>query len=260
MIFYLSGTGNTKWVAESIAQATGDRLVNVAEVVDEEPVCNPVHGENIGFCFPIHGWRPPKLMRMFISKINFSPAGDNYAFAVCTAGDTVGDAITLLHKDLARRGIRLTGCFDVKMPNTYVGLPFMDVDKKDVETQKLYAAHNRLKEIIGRIEAKEAAEDMKYIGRWPKINSYLLGHVFAKKIVSDSKFRVDKSICARCGKCIRFCPVGNIAEGEGAFPKWKHNGQCMTCFSCYHHCNRHAIQFGGITKSKGQYFCNLTEV
>ena len=28
MIYYFSGTGNSKWIAEKIAEGTGDQLVN----------------------------------------------------------------------------------------------------------------------------------------------------------------------------------------------------------------------------------------
>ena len=32
MIYYFSGTGNSKWIAEKIAEGTGDQLINVVDV------------------------------------------------------------------------------------------------------------------------------------------------------------------------------------------------------------------------------------
>lgn len=254
MIFYLSGTGNTRWVAEGIARATGDRLTDVAAAMNGNGGWHLEPGESLGFCFPVHGWRPPKLMREFIRDISLDGVAAEYCFAVCTAGDTVGEAMKIFRNDLLTRGIRLGACFDVRMPNTYVGLPFMDVDKKLVEDAKLRAAGIRIKEIAGRISAREQVDDMLFIGRWPRTNSRLLGSLFARKLVTDSRFGVDEDSCIRCGRCATVCPAGDILGGKGQLPSWKHNGRCMTCFSCYHHCSRHAIRFGRTTKGKGQYF------
>ena len=38
MIYYFSGTGNSKWVAEKIAEKTGDTLVNVAGYINNNEV------------------------------------------------------------------------------------------------------------------------------------------------------------------------------------------------------------------------------
>jgi ferredoxin len=70
-------------------------------------------------------------------------------------------------------------------------------------------------------------------------------------MVSDGKFRVDEDVCTQCGKCQRVCPVANI---KGTPPEWLHNGRCTCCLACYHHCPVHAINYGNITRKRGQYF------
>ena len=50
------------------------------------------------------------------------------------------------------------------------------------------------------------------------------------------------------------CPVGDIKGGHGTYPEWLHHKDCLTCFTCYHHCPHHAIEFGRQTQKKGQYF------
>ena len=57
MIFYFSGTGNTRWAAEEISRATGERLLDMAAEINGECRYQPAAGECIGFCFPVHGWR-----------------------------------------------------------------------------------------------------------------------------------------------------------------------------------------------------------
>ena len=47
--------------------------------------------------------------------------------------------------------------------------------------------------------------------------------------------------------------VGNI-ELKEKLPSWKHDGSCTCCLSCYHHCPVHAINYGAITRRRGQYY------
>ena len=96
MILYLSGTGNTKYVAETLAAALRDRAVDVATLPADGFTLELEKGETLGFCFPVHGWRPPQLMRRFMNGIKVRTETSSeamYTFVVCTAGDTVGEAI-----------------------------------------------------------------------------------------------------------------------------------------------------------------------
>ena len=72
-------------------------------------------------------------------------------------------------------------------------------------------------------------------------------------------FRVDAEKCIKCGKCAAVCPVGDISFKKGCTPQWKHNGKCLSCFACYHHCPTRAIEYGGRTKGKGQYYYEKNE-
>ena len=64
MIFYFSGTGNTKFVAKEIAAGIGEDLLFIPDLIREgryEFALQP--GETVGFCFPTHGWQPPRIVR-----------------------------------------------------------------------------------------------------------------------------------------------------------------------------------------------------
>ena len=71
--------------------------------------------ERLGFVFPVHGWRVPKLVREFISKMkilrepsdasaeNKAKADDclknrPFTYCVCTAGDSIGLTIENLNE------------------------------------------------------------------------------------------------------------------------------------------------------------------
>ena len=254
MIFYLSCTGNTLWAARRLSDATGERLIDIAAADDDEQHYAPVEGERIGFCFPVHGWRPPLIVRRFIGRLVVDDAAKHYCYALCTAGDNIGETVDLLRGDLKERGIRLDSAFSLLMPESYVGLPFMDVDTSEKETSKIARASEQLAQIERYVATRQQGLETVVRGRWPRINSRVLGDFFVRKLITDKPFHVADDRCVRCGECARRCPVDNIAWQPGELPSWKHTGRCMTCFACYHHCPKHAVEFGSRTKGKGQYF------
>lgn len=263
MIFYFSGTGNTRWAAQKVAAATGDRLVNIAEemlAAETDQASDPqftytlAQDERIGFFFPVHGWRPPRLVLDFLDRLHLTNADSHYAYVVCTAGDNVGEAVSILEKRLQTMGIKIDSAISLIMPESYVGLPFMDVDTPAKEQCKKMEADNKLTRFIADImECRSGVRDIT-IGHWPRINSRLIGSVFVKKLVTDRPFHVVADRCLHCGKCASVCPVANIHFEKGGEPSWLHNGKCLSCFACYHHCPTHAIEYGGRTKKKGQYY------
>lgn len=263
MIFYFSGTGNTRWAAQKVAAATADRLVNIAEEMlaaetaqasDPQFTYTLAQDERIGFFFPVHGWRPPRLVLDFLDRLHLPNADSHYAYVVCTAGDNVGEAVSILEKRLQTMGIKIDSAISLIMPESYVGLPFMDVDTPAKEQCKKMEADNKLTRFIADImDCRSGVRDIT-IGHWPRINSRLIGSVFVKKLVTDRPFHVVADRCLHCGKCASVCPVANIHFEKGGEPSWLHNGKCLSCFACYHHCPTHAIEYGGRTKKKGQYY------
>ena len=255
MIFYFSATGNTRWAAQQLSDATGEQLINISEFNADKPLAQPQSGERIGFCFPVHGWRPPLIVRKFIENLRLRTEG-HYVYALCTAGDTIGETMDIFERDLQNKGIRLGAAFSLLMPESYVGLPFMDVDSPEKEQKKISNAATELEKHTSIILNKEPYRILLHIGKWPRINSRLIGDVFVKYLITDKHFHVDSMKCVKCGICADVCPVKDIEGGLGFEPKWKHNDTCLTCFACYHHCPHHAIEFGNQTKNKGQYFYN----
>lgn len=254
MIFYMSGTGNTRWAATTIAQATGEKLVNILDKGLENTSYRLDDGERLGFCFPVHGWRPPKAFRDFIGRLDLGQTTGHYCYALCTAGDNIGETIDILRGDLAKKGIRLDSAFSLVMPESYVGLPFMDVDTPENEARKKAKAAAGLARFIEIIKERRTGAEELTIGRWPRINSRLLGGFFTIRLITDKPFHVTTDLCTGCGLCAASCPTGNITPCDGNRPIWRHDGTCLACFACYHHCPHHAIEYGRMTRHKGQYY------
>lgn len=252
MIFYLSCTGNTKWAAQHIAKATNEELIFIPDIINTECRFTLHKGERIGFCFPVHGWRVPKIVRAFIQKLTIE--NPTYTYALCTAGDNIGETMDILQSDLSKRGLHVDSTFTLIMPESYVGLPFMNVDKPEKEKRKKDVAAQHLDEYIEIIIKNMKGEHHDILGTWPRLNSRILGGYFSNILITDKSFYVNSSKCVKCGICADVCPVKNIKGGLGLEPEWLHNNTCLTCFACYHHCPHHAIEYGKRTKNKGQYF------
>lgn len=264
MIFYFSGTGNTRWAARHTAAAIGDTPSDIVALLknsnDDEPLrFDLAEDEALGFFFPVHGWRPPRIVKEFIKRLHVEYADNHYCYVVCTAGDTVGEAEDIFEKDVAARGIHVDSAISLIMPESYVGLPFMDVDKVAKERQKKDVATKRLEKFVGDIKQRRRGIHDIHTGRWPRINSRLIGEAFVRWTITDRPFHVVTDRCIGCGKCTSVCPVEDIRLNNDRHPEWLHNGNCLTCFACYHHCPTHAIEFGGRTKKKGQYYFEKAE-
>lgn len=256
MIFYFSGTGNTRWAAREVARSTGEELVYIPDVISGDCSFALQPEERIGFVFPIHGWRPPVLVLKFISKLKLDYGG-HYCYALVTAGDSIGLAMDYLGRALFEKGMHVDSMFSLIMPESYVGLPFMDVDNKRRENEKKQKAASDLHRFIDVILKRQKGVSDLILGPLPGFFSGPVGSFFVKHIITDKPFRVDKDKCISCGKCEKICPVGDITlvDSNGKkVPSWNHNGECLTCFSCYHHCPRKAIEYGWRTKHKGQYY------
>ena len=285
MIFYFSGTGNTKWAASKLAAATREDLISIAPYMRADDSSHNLaepfilkENERLGFVFPVHGWRVPKLVREFISKMKIlrepsDASAENkvkaddwlknrpFAYCVCTAGDSIGLTIENLNEVISQNpslqalGItEVSSSYSLIMPESYIGLPFMDVDPKEREIQKKENAAQQLAVVCEEIfDCKEGINRLVK-GPIPWFFTKVVGGFFENVLITDKRFHVEKDRCVKCGICANVCPVGDIKGGHGEYPVWLHHKDCLTCFTCYHHCPHHAIEFGNQTQKKGQYY------
>jgi ferredoxin/flavodoxin len=253
MIFYFSGTGNTRWAAERLAAETQERLLFIPEEAKTKCEYTLADDERIGFCFPVHGWQPPHVVRQFVDRLTITNAAGHYAYALCTCGDSTGLAMQIFGKELAEKGIELQSCQSLIMPESYVCLPFMKTDPEEKEAMKIDVARHQLPHIINIIKECRRGIEQLDKGPMPGLFSYVIGEYFNKKMVHDKKFTVNADKCIQCGKCQKVCPVNNI---QGTPPVWLHNGRCTSCLACYHYCPVHAINNGKITRKRDQYYFN----
>ena len=254
MIFYFSGTGNTRWAAERLAQETGEKLLFIPDEM-KKGKCEYAlqEGERLGFCFPVHGWQPPHIVREFICNSKFEIINYNFTYALVTCGDSIGRTMEMLDKDLRKKGLHLDSAFSLIMPESYVCLPFMYTDTPQREHEKISKASEDLDRYIEMIKEKKVDEVHTQRGLTPWTFSHVIGAYFNNYMITDKKFTVDTDLCIHCGKCKKVCPTGDLLMKDG-MPTWQHDDSCTNCLACYHHCPQHAINYGSITRKRGQYY------
>ena len=252
MVFYFSGTGNTRWAAEQLAKSTGERLLFIPEELNTDCEYQLGEDERIGFCFPVHGWQPPHIVRQFVSRLTLSHYHSHYTYALCTCGDSIGLAMQMFRDELAAKGISLASCQTLIMPESYVCLPFMYTDTPEREREKKEQARIDLERFIDVVRNRQVGYSQLTLGLAPWAMSHVIGAYFNRFMITDKKFTVDADVCIHCGRCAEECPVGDITFETT--PQWKNDSSCTCCLSCYHHCPVHAINYGHITRKRGQYY------
>ena len=242
MIYYFSGTGNSKWIAQELARLTGDEMQSIAALLSDGPTA--VFAEKdvrVGIVFPIYAWGAPLLVEQFCKQIKL--ASGAYPYVVCTCGDEAGKAILRLKKMFAYQA-----AWSVKMPNNYIA--GFDVDSPELEHKKVSEASERVKGIAEAVLAKSSVYDVNE-GSGAGVKTAFARPMFNKFARATSRFSVDES-CNACGLCARICPIQAIQLKDGK-PVWVKK-DCTQCMGCINRCPQRAIQIGSGTRNRGRYY------
>lgn len=259
MIYYFSGTGNSKWVAEQLAAQLGDHVLSIADLLRAEnaeaAIAESAAGAvRLGIVAPIYAWGMPLIVMDFARKLAAAlPAAGRTApdgspapkavfhFAVATCGEDTGRALTRLS-----RVFPLNSSYSIVMPNNCVTL--MDVDTPEAARQAVDAARLRLPRIAEEIGAERPVTEV-HEGSAAAFKTACINPLFSRFAMSPKNFRADEN-CTGCGLCAKVCPLGTIHLENGR-PLW--SGRCQMCQACINRCPQKAIQYGSATENRGRY-------
>ena len=175
MIFYFSGTGNSRWAAKLLGQCLNECIVSMNKTAETNTKIVLTNDEVVGFVFPVHGWRVPRIVSDFMRTLEFHEGNlqnkkGHYTFCLLTAGDTIGRTMERFARELkevkSETTLELNAVESVIMPESYVGLPGMDVDKPEKELEKIKSAEKAIVRFASIVKGRELSLRLERFETW----------------------------------------------------------------------------------------------
>ena len=242
-IYYWTGSGNSLWVARTLAQELGGaELESIAAGRQRK---RTIDSKVIGLVFPVHIWGVPRLILQFVKELK--ALQPDYVFAIAVNAGQVANTLVQLDKVLRKSGLTLSAGFEITMPSSYI--PWGGPGPKEKQHQRFELAKGKISGIAAAIRAKDKGPVEKG-PLWQRILFTLFYKMSFSQIPKmDRKFWIDEK-CKPCSTCSKVCPAENITL-QGGKPTW--NQQCEQCFACLQWCPQEAIQYGKKTPRYERY-------
>lgn len=241
MIFYFSGTGNSKYVAKRIADALGDALVNLNDRIKASDTSSVETGERVIIVTPTYAWRIPRVVRDWLRKTELR--GAKQVWFVMTCGSEIGNADKYNHEFCTEKSVAGMGTAQIVMPENYIAM--FSAPQADKARQIVAQAEPSIDRAIAAIQRNQPFAPTRN-NLYDRFMSGPVNPIFYKCFVKANAFTVS-SACIGCGQCAKRCPMNNVTLKDGK-PVW--GKACTHCMACICYCPVSAIEYG--KKSVGQ--------
>jgi len=245
MIFWFSGTGNTRRAALELARCTGDRAVSMADAVRDGAFTYSLGaGEPLGIVVPVYFWGIPAMAHTFLSQLKFADGQKpDYVYAVLVAGGSACNAVKHIQDY-----IEVDYWTELLMPDNYILM--YDMKHPDDVRKRLREAEANIGKIYNAVRRRETMKRGSSPGLFSGVLTKQVYKSYEKKRVT-APFRVMEDRCTACGKCAELCP-DRIIELRDGKPVWTAE-KCDQCLACLHRCPTEAIQYGDKTVNRRRY-------
>ena len=240
MIFYFTGTGNSLFAAQRLADE-GEQIVSIVDALRSGSFHYVLkEGEKLGFVFPVYFYTVSDPVLEFVRNLQVENA--DFVYAVIPCGASIGPAGGFLRQELKQRGLELQRVDALVVPDG--ALIFYDIDSPEKMQTKLEDATRALASIKQAIDRHTGSRitGSAALGK--------AGLVAYHACMSTRKFHAEAA-CIACGKCAANCPSGAISMVDGR-PVWT-KSKCLKCCACINRCPVSAIQYGRKTVKRGRY-------
>lgn len=244
MIIYFSATGNSKYVAQKIAEVINDETLDLFKLIKSRDFSVLNSEKPWVLVCPTYAWQIPHIIRNWL--IHTPLNGNKKFYTVMTCGDSIGTAGKRIEKLCLKKGLEYCGCAKIVMPDNYLVM-FNSPDESKAgkiisdSQQSIISTAETIRDGKPLVEQKYTAMD--------KINSSAVNLAFYSLSVTAKPFHATDK-CVSCGICEKVCPLGNVSLKNGK-PVWSDN--CTHCMACICRCPEEAIEYGKKTKGKVRY-------
>lgn len=256
-IYYLSGTGNSLYVAKELQKRIQDtKLIPIARLKNEKAI--ETSGEVVGFVFPIHFMTAPSIVMNTLKKLDLKSA--QYVFVIATRyGTPCSVMFKKIEKILKAKDKNLNAYLVVNMANN--DPKFKDWKAATTEEIESFQSelHKTLDSFTEKIIKKENHKENDSTITYPV--SPLMERIgaIAIQITGDGKeeFYSD-SKCTGCGICEKVC-LSNKIKLINNRPQWQKDEKCFSCYACINYCPEQSIQIKSnklmkfYTENNGRY-------
>ena len=244
MVLYFTGTGNSRYVAERIAQALGDTLCSLNDRIKAGDT-SPVNSDaRLIIVVPTYAWRIPHIVQEHLENTVFPGAAQ--VWFVMTCGSEIGDADRYNRRLCQEKDLACMGTAQIVMPENYIAM----FNAPQVEEARQIVARAE-PDIDGAIAAVRENRAFPPPRRkfYDRFMSGPVNPIFYSCFVKANAFTVGNA-CTGCGQCVRRCPTNNITLQNGK-PVWGQN--CTHCMACICYCPAEAIEYGKKSLGKPRY-------
>lgn len=246
MVVYFSGTGNSRYAAQLLADRLGDTLLDAGAEIKAQRSGAAQSDKPWVFVCPTYAWQIPRFFESYIRNGLFE--GNRNVYFVMTCGQDIGQPEKLLTELCRIKGLRFQGVWEVVMPENYVAM--FSVPGREEAAALVQAARPVIEEAVEWIRREEPFPGRKssLIG---KLKSGPIDQAFYAFCVKAKAFQTTVA-CDGCGLCEKLCPLNNISLSDKQ-PLWGRN--CTHCMACICGCPKEAIEYGRKSKGKPRYQC-----
>ena len=246
MIIYFTGTGNSRWCAQMLANRLDDQAVDVFPWMREGSGAELHSNRPWVFVCPTYGWRLPRIFAEFLRKGSFT--GSREAYFVLTCGSEIGNVGAGIQALCGQKGFTCRGTLQVVMHENYITL--FNAPQEGEARKIIAAARPVVEEGAALIRAGEDFPARR-AGVLDRIRSGPVNAMFYRFIIKGTPFYAT-SACVGCGKCAEACVLGNIELRDGK-PVW--GNRCTHCMACICGCPQKAVEYAGSSQGKPRYQC-----
>ena len=246
MIVYFSGTGNSRYAAQFLADKINDEIRDSFHFIKDSIAAEFISDRPWVFVSPTYGWQIPRIFADFIGSGDFSGSKD--AYFVMTCGGDVGNAEISNRELCEQKGFNYKGTFEIVMPENYIAM--FEAPPKDEALRIINAAEPKILECAELIKNGQDLPKLK-VSTADRLKSGIVNKAFYGLFVKAKAFTVSDA-CISCGKCVEDCPLNNV-ELVGGKPDWRDD--CTHCMACICGCPTRAIEYGKKSLGQPRYQC-----